>query len=166
MANGFADEFKDQCLLRIGESADRIERCVKQLNEDELWRRPNSQLVSVANLVLHLCGNITQYIICSLGGVPSRRDRDKEFTADKSQSAKELLSLFSNTIARAKHIIAETPESELMRIRTVQGFTLSGTGVIVHVTEHLSYHTGQIALHTKLLREKDLGFYEGLDLNQ
>jgi uncharacterized damage-inducible protein DinB len=45
-------------------------------------------------------------------------------------------------------------------------YNLTGLGIIVHVTEHLSYHTGQIALLTKLITEKDLGFYAGLDLNK
>jgi uncharacterized damage-inducible protein DinB len=48
----------------------------------------------------------------------------------------------------------------------VQVYELTGVGIIIHVTEHLSYHTGQIATLTKLLLEKDLGFYAGLNLNQ
>ncbi len=67
MENDFAAELKKECLLRINESAERIVKCLNMLNDDELWRRPNSQLAAVANLVLHLCGNISQYIIDSLG---------------------------------------------------------------------------------------------------
>ena len=55
--------------------------------------------------------------------------------------------------------------AELLRSRTVQGFQLSGIGIVVHVTEHYSYHTGQIAFWTKQLKNKDLGFWEGKDLN-
>jgi uncharacterized damage-inducible protein DinB len=53
-----------------------------------------------------------------------------------------------------------------VRIRQVQGFSLTGIGIIIHVTEHYSYHTGQIALLTKLLKDRDLAFYAGIDLNK
>ena len=48
---------------------------------------------------------------------------------------------------------------------SVQGFQLSGIGIVVHVVEHYSYHTGQISFWTKQLKNKDLRFYAGLDLN-
>jgi len=47
----------------------------------------------------------------------------------------------------------------------VQGYYHSGIGIIIHVTEHYSYHTGQIIFWVKLLKNKDLGFYAGIDLN-
>jgi uncharacterized damage-inducible protein DinB len=77
-----------------------------------------------------------------------------------------LLEVFHDTIEAAISIISEAREEELLRVRSVQGFSMTGIGVIIHVTEHLSYHTGQVAMHTKLLIAEDLGFYSGVNLNQ
>ncbi|MBX2907356.1 MAG: DUF1572 family protein [Taibaiella sp.] len=166
METDFCTGFKEECLLRITESADRVSKCVQDLSEEELWHRQNEHLSPVANLVLHLCGNISQYIIMSLGHQPYTRERDTEFAAHRSHSKIDLLRKFSQTIADATSIIANTTEEELLRTRTVQGFTMTGIGAVIHVTEHLSYHTGQIAMHTKLLKNHDLGFYSGVNLNQ
>lgn len=166
MEKHFTEEFKEQCLVRIGESATRITNCVNDLAEEELWLRPNNNLSSVANLVLHLCGNINQYIAMSLGHKAYVRERDLEFAASNSHTKSQILQLFTDTLSQATDIIQNASEEELLRTRNVQGFTMTGIGVVIHVTEHLSYHTGQIAMHTKLRRNKDLGFYAGLNLNQ
>jgi len=150
----------------MGESAARITKCVNELTEEEVWARPNTNLSSVANLVLHLCGNISQYIIMSLGNERYARERDTEFAAIGSHTKSELLQVFSDTMEHATTIIKVATGEELRRTRNVQGFTMTGIGVVVHVTEHLSYHTGQVAMHTKLRRDKDLGFYAGVNLNQ
>lgn len=166
METDFCAELKDACLLRINESADRIRKCVHMLSEEQIWHRQNEHLSPVANLVLHLCGNISQYIISSLGHLPYDRARDMEFAANRSHTQAELLEVFHDTIEAAISIISEAREEELLRVRSVQGFSMTGIGVIIHVTEHLSYHTGQVAMHTKLLIAEDLGFYSGVNLNQ
>ncbi len=135
------------------------------LPEDAVWQRPNSQLSSVGNLVLHLCGNITQYIISSLGGAADVRMRDKEFETMGGHTRQALMTMMEATATEACRVIHNCPASELMRVREVQGFALTGMGICIHVVEHYSYHTGQIALHTKLMLEKDLGFYAGMNLN-
>ncbi len=160
----FANEFTEQCILRMSESMERIGKCLGELNEEEVWKRPNSQLSSIGNLVLHLCGNIRQYAISSLGGVDDTRNRNMEFEATGGYTTRDLHDKISATIEEAMTTIARTTEEELLRVRTVQGFSMSGIGIVIHVTEHLSYHTGQIAFYTKMLKEKDLGFYAGIDL--
>ncbi|NNE28987.1 MAG: DUF1572 family protein, partial [Saprospiraceae bacterium] len=119
---------------------------------------------SVGILIQHLCGNITQYIHSSLGGQPDSRRRDQEFVTSQ-RSSEELLEELRTTIQKALEVINNCPQKELLRFRNVQGFQLSGMGIIIHVVEHLSYHTGQIAFWTKNLKNQDLGFYEGMDLN-
>ena len=116
-------------------------------------------------MILHLCGNITQYGIASLRNEEDNRKREQEFTVSSGYTKEELVQKLSETIAEAKRIFYDTSLEELLRKRSVQGFSFSGIGNIIHVTEHLSYHTGQIALWTKILNNMDLGFYEGVDLN-
>ena len=150
---------------RMNESLRMIKICLAQLPEKAIWQKPNESTNSIGNLILHLCGNITQYGIASLQNLEDNRQRDEEFTVSSGYTKEELLLKLSDTIEEAKRAFYEAPLKELLRKRSVQGFNFSGVGNIIHVTEHLSYHTGQIALWTKLLNNQDLGFYDGVDLN-
>ncbi len=158
-------EIREQIIFRMEENTPRIEKCFAELTGAEVWQRPNPASNSIGNLILHLCGNITQYAISSLGNCPDARDRDAEFAVEGGYSKVELLEKLNWTVREAVETIRRTSREEMMRVRTVQGFEMSGIGIAVHVCEHYSYHTGQIAFWTKLLKNKDLGFYAGVDLS-
>lgn len=158
-------EFKSQSIHRIELNTPRIAKCLAELTEEEIWQRPNDVSNSIGNLILHLCGNIRQYAISSLGGKEDTRERDKEFSATGGYTKAELLNKLETTVAEAIQTIKDSTEENLLLVRSVQGFIYSGIGIIVHITEHYSYHTGQIAFWTKLLKNKDMGFYAGLNLN-
>ena len=161
----FFEEFKAQSLAYFEANTPRIQQCISELCEAEVWERPNGVSNSVGNLVLHLCGNITQYAISSLGGQPDHRARDAEFAATGGLTKQQLGEKLAATTSEAARIMAQATETELLRVRSVQGFQLSGIGIVVHVTEHYSYHTGQIAFWTKQQKNKDLGFWADKDLN-
>lgn len=158
-------EFAAQIAHHMELNTPRIEKCLAELTDEELWLRPNVTSNSVGNLLLHLCGNITQYVLCSLGGQPDHRTRDAEFAAEYGFSKKELFEKLCATVSQATQIIRSASREEMLRERTVQGFQMSGIAIAIHVCEHYSYHTGQIAFWVKLLKEKDLGFYAGVNLN-
>ena len=163
--NSWDNDFKINALYRLDESMRMIEKSLRYADDRDIWKTPNPSSNSIGNLILHLCGNITQYVISSLGHSEDSRDRDLEFSTKGGLTKEELLDKLRKVITQAKKVITETGEDELMRVRDVQGFNLSGIGIVVHVVEHLSYHTGQIAFWIKLLKDKDLGFYDGIDLN-
>jgi uncharacterized damage-inducible protein DinB len=119
----------------------------------------------MGNLILHLCGNIRQYIISGLGQQPDTRTRSVEFSVTEGFSKAQLLQKLNETLQVADTIIRAADDDNLMLERKVQGYTLTGLGIIIHVVEHYSYHTGQIAFWTKQLRNQDLGFYEGINLD-
>jgi len=138
----------------------------EKLSEEDIWKRPNENSNRIGNLILHLCGNIKQYVISSLGMADDKRNRDEEFSVKNGVTKSELLKLIKETVEKAKDTLRKIAVSELLRKREVQGFTFSGIGIAIHVTEHYSYHTGQIAFWTKQLKNKQsLGFYDGIDLN-
>lgn len=161
-----AKEFIEQSLIRIDEYTGKIEQCLEELTEEEIWLRPNDSSNSVGNLMLHLNGNITQYIVSSLGSQEDMRERDKEFNIREGYDKNELIRMLASLISEMKSIINNLTVDDLLKVRSVQGFKLSGLAIVLHVVEHYSYHTGQIAFWTKLLKNKDLGFYKDLDLNQ
>ncbi|MCB0524354.1 MAG: DUF1572 family protein [Lewinellaceae bacterium] len=165
MEQSLSSEFISQSILRMSESLERVKICLDLLDEEDVWKRPNSSSNSIGNLILHLCGNIRQYAVSSLSGAPDTRIRDEEFAAKGGYTKAELWTKIKATVEEAFQSMGMASVDELLRVRMVQGFELSGMGIIIHVTEHFSYHTGQIAFWTKSLQDRDLGFYAGMDLN-
>lgn len=163
--SSWENEFKTNSCYRMDESMRMIAKSLSHVDDSEIWKKPNSSSNSIGNLLIHLCGNITQYAISSLGQTVDNRDRDSEFSISGGQTKKELLNKLGQVVMKAKEVIQQTDQSELLRVRDVQGFNLSGIGIVMHVVEHFSYHTGQIAYWVKLLKDRDLGFYDGMDLN-
>jgi len=143
----------------------RIENCLNRLTEAQVWQKPNEVSNSIGNLILHLCGNMTQYVIAGLGGALDERERDLEFSVHNAYSKSALLENFNKVTIAAVKVLQKTEEAEFLRVRKVQGFEMTGVGIAIHVTEHYSYHVGQIALLTKLMVAQDLGFYADMDLN-
>lgn len=160
------DELVKNALYRMDESTRMIQKSLSYITEEQLWLKPNASLNSIGNLLLHICGNMTQYIISSLGETLDKRNRDAEFTLHQSGDKEQLLKKLLATVDTAKRVIFDANVKQLLQQRSVQGFTFSGVGVIVHAVEHYSYHTGQIAFWVKQLKDVDLGFYEGMDLNK
>jgi uncharacterized damage-inducible protein DinB len=140
---------------------ERIGRCLDELTEDQVWQRPNSSSNSIGNQVLHLCGNISQWILTGLGDAPDLRQRDKEFAAaggfNKEQLSARLVEVITESIA----VIAGLKEEDITRVRPVQAYQHDGVFILMHVVEHLSYHTGQIIFWTKALKDIDLNLYAG-----
>jgi uncharacterized damage-inducible protein DinB len=140
----------------------RIETCLGRLDEGQIWWRGADVQNSVGNLVLHLSGNVRQWIISGVGGEEDHRDRDAEFAATGGLSRAELMEPLRQTVVDANRVLrAVTPQRISDRI-TIQGYDVSVLEAIYHVVEHFAMHTGQILYATKLLTSEDLGFYRHL----
>jgi uncharacterized damage-inducible protein DinB len=159
-------ELINQSIKRMNQSTEKITACMKQLDEKDVWLSPNEHLNSVGNLILHLCGNIRQHIISALGGAKDIRERDLEFSTRSGFTKAELIKKLQDTAGQAVDTIKNLKCDDLLKKRMAQGISHTGVDSIIHVTEHYSYHTGQIILLTKLSRNIDLGFYTGVDLNK
>jgi uncharacterized damage-inducible protein DinB len=165
--NTIAQEFIEQSVSIVEKkNTPKIIKCLDQLSEEQIWLRPNKASNSIGNILLHLCGNIRQYVISGLGDQPDIRERDKEFSIQGGYNKEELLAKLNDTLIHAINVMRNADEVRLMKIHSVQGFDYSGIGIIVHITEHYSHHTGQIIFWTKQLTGNDLGFYSHVDLNK
>ncbi|HMO32719.1 MAG TPA: DinB family protein [Lacibacter sp.] len=154
------------CSQHLTTYTQRVQACLQLLTNGQVWHQPNAATNSIANLVLHLCGNLTQYVLSGLGGMPDERQRDQEFSTRDGRSKEELFQQLQAVVEEVKTVIGMQDEAALLRTYRVQGFEKTGLAIVLHITEHYAYHTGQIALLTKLLTNRDLGFYQGLDLNR
>jgi uncharacterized damage-inducible protein DinB len=159
-------EFKENAVFRLDESLRMITIAFSKIADDMLWKRPTEQGMALGNQILHSCGNMTQYVCTSLAERVDERKRDLEFSTNTGLTKEELLKQLETTVRTAQDTIHNATALQYETVREVQGFRLSGVGVVLHAVEHFSYHTGQIAFWVKQLTQEDLGFYAGVDLTQ
>lgn len=148
----------DSQKLLAKEHMPHIAKCLEQLSDEDIWWRPNEASNSAGNLVLHLCGNVRQWIIANLGGNEDLRNRDSEFAERGPFPRKELIDRLRRTVREASAVLGRLPESTLHRKFTIQGLHVTGIEAVQHVVEHFAYHTGQIIFITKLKAARDLKF--------
>lgn len=160
-AQNVSTAFIDRAIdFLTGEYLPKIERCLDQLTDEQIWWRANEQSNSIGNLVLHLCGNARQWIVSGVGAQPDTRQRDAEFAHRGPLARAELLQLLRTTLADVESVLRHLDPSTLLERRTIQASDVDILEAIFHVTEHFSMHAGQIFLLTKLLTVTDLRFYE------
>jgi uncharacterized damage-inducible protein DinB len=138
----------------------KIERCLEQLNDEQIWWRGSEQSNSIGNLLLHLSGNARQWIVSGLGGALDDRERQTEFDERDLIPRTKLLAKLKQTLIDVDAVLASFAQEKLLNQYSIQGNTVTALEAIFHVTEHFSMHTGQIILLTKMLTQKDLGFYD------
>ncbi len=148
-----------------GEYLPKIRRCLETLPEEDLWWRPNAESNSVGNLVLHLCGNVRQWVVSGVGGRADVRERAKEFAADGgydgvAMGKAELVRRLEETLAEVDEVLAGCSVEELTRTSVFQGNEITVLEGVFHAVEHFSMHTGQIVYVTKLRTGRDLRFYQ------
>jgi uncharacterized damage-inducible protein DinB len=158
--------FLDYAAEKLDQLAGRIEICLGKLTRDRIWMRACDNQNAVGNLVLHLNGNVRQWILTGVGGAPDDRIRDEEFAARDGKGPEALGELLRGTVDEALVIIRSLPQQRLTERTTIQGHDVSLLEVIFHVVEHFSGHTGQIIFVTKMWTGEDLGFYSYLSKPQ
>ena len=142
-----------------GEYMPRIEKALAALSEDDFWWRPNDASNSAGNLVLHLAGNIRQWIVHGLGGAEDVREREKEFAAKGGVSKAEALALLHASVDDACAVLEQMDEDGLAASYTPQAHKVTGLEAIYRVIEHFAMHTGQIIWIAKARSGESLGFY-------
>lgn len=154
--------FLDYSAKKLTQLTSRIESCLEKLSEEQVWARGGENENAIGNLVLHLCGNVRQWIVSGVGALPDTRERDLEFTARGGVPAAALIERLRATVAEASSTIESVTPSRLSESIVVQHYPVTVLEAIYHVVEHFSMHTGQIVFATKMLTGEDLGFYNHL----
>ena len=163
MDRAFLDSaFLDYSAKTLRQLGSRIETCLSSLNEDQVWARGSENENAVGNLVLHLCGNVRQWIVSGAGGRPDSRDRDSEFSAKGGIPVTELAGRLRAVVQEAVAVLGEVTAERLGERIVVQEYDVTVLEAVYHVVEHFSMHTGQIIFITKMLTGSDLGFYRHL----
>jgi hypothetical protein len=148
---------------KIDQLCGRIETCADKLMLEQIWMRCTENENAIGNLMLHLAGNVRQWILHGIGDQPDMRVRDAEFDARGDISIEELKHRLRSTVDEATALIRALPPNRLCEVRRIQThYEVTVLEAIYHVVEHFSGHTGQIIFATKLLTGSDLGFYSYL----
>ena len=145
-----AKAFLDRSCYYLGvEYPRKIRIALEAMPPERLWWRPNASSNSAGNLLLHLAGNVRQWIVSGVGGAPDVRHRDTEFAAQGDGTLPALLAALDGTCAEACAVIAALAPSTLLETRHIQGRTTSVFSAVYHVVEHFAGHTGQLILLAK-----------------
>jgi len=141
----------------------RIKECVAPLTDEQVWWRPNPASNSIGNLLLHLDGNVRQWLVASFNKDEDKRDRPAEFAAQNGLSASELLARFGSTLDETAKVLDRLTVEELLAPYEIQGYHVRGLDAVYQVVAHVALHFGQIVFITKNLTGKDMGFYKELN---
>jgi len=138
----------------------KIRAAVESLPDGALWSRPNDESNSVGNLLLHLAGNVRQWIVSGVGGATDFRHRAAEFQARDGVDAATLLSALDAVLDDADAVLAKLTMADLANSRIIQGRDVYVMEAISHVVEHFAGHLGQIVLVAKRHSPGTIRFYE------
>lgn len=141
----------------------RLRACVEPLTLEQLWWRPNASSNSIGNLILHLNGNVRQWLVASFNRLEDNRDRPSEFNETGQLPAAALLEKLGATMQESAQVLARLTHADLLAPYDIQGYHLTGLEAIYQVVEHFGLHYGQIVYITKSLTCRDLGFYRELN---
>lgn len=164
MENSVDREFRRQIGFYLAESRRKIDAVWAGLSEEEIWARPNEQTLAPANQLIHLAGNLRQWVLAALGGAPDARTRDAEFAARGGRAKADVFAEFAEVYDGVLEQLQRDSPPLAQPVR-LQGHDTTALGVWVHVTEHLSYHAGQLVFFGKQLRGREYDLYAGWDLD-
>jgi uncharacterized damage-inducible protein DinB len=154
--------FLDYSARKLRQLSGRIEDCLGRLTHEQIWARGAGNQNAVGNLVLHLSGNVRQWIVAAIGGQADIRQRDAEFAARSGVGTSTLAEQLRGIVGEAAAVIETLAPERLCDNLTVQSYNVTMLEAIYHVVEHFSGHTGQIVYATKLITGEDLGYYSHL----
>lgn len=148
----------------FGQEWPRMKECVAPLTPEQVWWRPNEASNSIGNLLLHLEGNVRQWLVASLNRAEDSRNRPAEFAAKEGATAAELLHKLGAALDEAAAALDRLTAKELLAVYPIRGNQVHGLDAVYTVVEHFGLHYGQILYIVKLLSAKDLGFYKELNM--
>jgi uncharacterized damage-inducible protein DinB len=156
LENEITASLLDYLCRRLETMTANVGICLSRLTDAQIWERHGEHENAVGNLLLHLCGNMRQWVISGVGGAVDVRERDAEFSADGGLGAEELMGRFALTVAEARRVIARVPAERLLERITPQGRDVNVLEAILQVVGHVEQHVGQIVVLTKQMTRTDL----------
>jgi hypothetical protein len=127
----------------------KIHHCLNQLTDEQLWWRPRAEMNSIANLMLHLAGNLRQWIVAGVGGAPDVRDRPGEFADRSGEPKAAVLEKLAGVVRECEEVLARLDADQLLSRRRIQGFDVTVMKAIFDVVPHFQGHVQEIIHMTR-----------------
>ena len=143
---------------QLDDGLGKIDHCLKQLSPEEAWWRPSPDMNSIANLLLHLSGNLRQWFISGLSDTPDLRERQQEFDDRSLRSPDLLQQQLKETIAEARKVLMSQSWQDLLTPRRVQQFDLNGFQTIADSLGHFRGHVQEIIHMTRVQKGEEYRF--------
>jgi hypothetical protein len=156
--SSLAQSLIQQLRKRLTAAHERIQHCVNQLNDRELWWRPDESMNSIANILQHLCGNAQQWLIDGPRNTPNQRNRPQEFTDRSLRSKAELLQQLDGVVKKADEVLGALTEAQLLEPRRIQGFDETVLSALLNSITHFTGHSQEIVYITRLQLGPDYRF--------
>ena len=147
----------------LRQSLEKIEKACSRVMPEQVWSRVHENENAIGNLLLHLAGNVRQWIICGVGGAEDERDRAAEFAQREAIPLENLLERLRHTVEEAGATLEALQPEALLATYKIQVYEVTGLSAILHVITHFAEHTGQILWAVKRLTGQDLGFFADLN---
>jgi len=149
--------YLDWCRFRLmNHYWPRVQHCIGVLSQNDIWWREHEANNSVGNLLLHLTGNLNQFILAGIGGAPDTRDKPQEFAERQRMPKESLMSALERALLETDRTLASFEPSRFLDRTSVQNRERPYLEVISVVVEHFALHVGQIIYITKMKTGKDL----------
>jgi hypothetical protein len=144
------DAYLAECRATLESAFRKIEHCLAQLTDADLWWRQHESHNSIQNVILHLCGNLRQWILHGVGGETDPRDRPGEFADREKRPKAELLATLREMVAKCDRVLVTCPAERLLERRRIQGFDTTVLTALFDTVSHFVGHQHQIVYITRL----------------
>jgi hypothetical protein len=158
---GLLDGFRAEACFTLDYSLARMLHATRQLDEQQLWSRPHSEMNAVGNILLHVAGNLRQWIVVGCDPTHTMRDdrnRPSEFAQREPIPTAVLINRLEQTVQQAKDVIRSLDEAELLRTRHIQVGDITALGAIWHSVAHLEGHAQETIYAARLILGADYRF--------
>ncbi|HVO75160.1 MAG TPA: DUF1572 family protein [Ignavibacteriaceae bacterium] len=142
--------FLEESKYRLESSFIRIFHCLDQLNERQIWWKPDERMNSAGILIKHICGNLKQWTIIQMNGSEDHRKRDEEFKDEKKLSKAELINLLKGINKDFISAAENFNPARLSEPKSIQGYKVTIMTAVFRSMTHLEGHVGQIIMLTRL----------------
>jgi hypothetical protein len=154
--NSRYDQLPDACVgearKTLAGAHQRIVHAVTQLDESDIWWRPHDSMNAVGNIILHLCGNLGQWVIAGVGGRDYVRDRPAEFAQRGGIAKDQLLARLRDAVSEADDVISKVDPGTLLSPRRIQSFDVAVVAAIFHAVSHFEGHAQEVIYIARLRR--------------
>jgi len=142
--------FLEESKYRFESAFIRLYHCLEQINEKQIWWKPDSRMNSIGILIKHLCGNLRQWTVIQMNNSEDHRKRPEEFSDEKKLSKPELISLVKKINDDFIAAVNNFDPARLSEPKVIQGYNVTIMTAMYRSLTHLEGHVGQIILLTRL----------------